>query len=366
MNSMIEVRDVNGGATQNMDLFTGTTQMAGRDGRLVQMDLAQGDVHIDRAIANYASGYRLQNGCADIAAPVVMVDNASNKYWQWDKNDAFQQAESLVISPGAAPREIAPRLSTAAYTTVGYALGAFIPTELQANADSPLNLYLAHMTRIMNALTLAREIRVATMMRLPGNYTGFSTTASSTSKWNSGTASDPIADLYTRAEAALQPITDVIMSEQLWHDFVRNAAVQKYTGFKSMVPGLTGMTTQNGNVAGLSEFAAILGLPRIHVAAMKYLDSTGNYSYVWGGDAVLVHKPATEFPIDGQDIATAYTFRWKGGDVGDAQVDNGFIVRSFFVPNRGPRGGTQIVVTHNDAEQFIASNVSGLIIGAHQ
>src|SRR5262245_7676615 len=60
-------------------------------GRLVTMDLAQGDVHTDAPLPNYAAGYKLSDGLADIACPVVLVDKASNKFNTWDKENAFKR-----------------------------------------------------------------------------------------------------------------------------------------------------------------------------------------------------------------------------------------------------------------------------------
>jgi hypothetical protein len=364
---VMSFRDAETGQVQNLDTYNNTLTMTDPNGRLVKMDVNVNDVHTDRAIANYAAGFRLANGVADFAAPVVPVDGQSNKYWTWDKLDAFQQVESLIAAPGATVREIAPRLSNSSYTCNPYALGAFVPTELEANADSPLQVRMAHMNRVMNALMLGREVRVANALRAPGSYgASFKSTLAAGAKWNGGASSDPTADLFGLIESALMPITDLIMSERTWHAFARNAAVQKYTGFKTQVPGIPTVPSDGSSNGNANSFSAILGLPNIHIASMKYLDATGAYSYVWGNDVVAIHRPSSLMPTDGRDIATAYTFRWNGGNVGDASADGGFVVRSFFNPNRGPRGGTQIVVAHNDAEVFIQDSVSGLIINAWQ
>jgi len=367
MSQTLKFRDEATGQIQELDEYNSTVQMRNEDGRLVKMDVNITDVHIDRAVANYAAGFKLANGVADFAAPVVPVDSASNRYWTWDKNDAFQLVESLVSTPGANVREIAPRLSNSTYTTNAYALGAFVPTELTANADAPLQMVFAHTNRILNALMLAREIRVSNALRAAGSYAAaYKTTVAAGNKWNGGASSNPVQDIFSAIEAALLPITDIIMSERTWHSFAQNAGVQKYTGFKTQVPGIPTVPSDGSSNGNANSFSAILGLPNIHIASMKYLDATGAYSYVWGNDVVMVHKPQTSFPMDGRDIATAYTFRWNGGNVGNATVDGGFVVRSFFNPNRGPRGGTQIVVAHNDAEVFIMDSVSGLLVGAWQ
>lgn len=363
MENMISLRDVDTGAEQKVDLYNNTVTLRNESGHLVKMDLGQSDVHIDSALANYASGYKLAEGCADVAMPVVPVAAASDKYWEWDKDDAMQEVQASQASPGGAVKEVSPRLSSSSFSTIQYALGAFIPTEIEANADAPLRPAMMHIRRIMNALMLGRERRVATTMQTAGSYaSGFKATIAAGAKWNGGASSNPVQDLYTRIEAAVMPITDIIMSELVWHDFVQNANVQKYTTYKDATPGIPRATSDQATT-----YAALLGLPPIHVCAMKYKSAASTYSYVWGNDVVLLHRPAgAGLPLDGQDISSGYTFRWSGGNVGDAAVDGGFIVRSFFNPYRGPRGGRQIIVTHNDAEKFITDSVSGLIISAHQ
>jgi len=352
-------------APQAIDLTRGVVQLRNQGGQLIEMDLGQADVHVDRTLASYAAGFRLQDGVADIASPVVTVPNASDKYWTWDKDDTFQLVQDMATSAGGAVKEISMRLSNTAFQTKQFALQAFVPTEVQANADAPINPTLAAMRRIMNAMMLAREARVATLLRTTANHANV-TTLTSTTKWNGGSGSNPIQDLFSIIEASLQPVTDIIMSEQAAHDFAQNAAVQKFIANKQAVPGLPRLPSDGSGNGNMSQFSAILGLPPIHIAAMKMKTASTTYSYVWGGDVILLHKPPNSVPVDGQDIAASYTFRWSGGDVGDAASKGGFIVRSFFNPYRGPRGGQQVIVTVNDAEVMTATTVSGIVVGAHQ
>jgi hypothetical protein len=354
------------GGVQTVDLQQGLVTLRDPGGRLVQMDLGQADVHADRTLASYAAGFRLQEGCADFASPPVLVPNASDKYWTWDKDDTFQLVQDMATAAGGVVKEVSMRLSNTAFQTRQFALKAFVPTEVQANADAPLNPQLAAMRRIMNAMMLAREVRVATLLRTAANHTN-TITATATTKWNGGTSSDPVQDLFTLIEASLQPITDIIMSEQAAHAFMQNAAVQKYLAYKQAVPGIARISSDGrGPETQMEAFSALLGLPPIRVAAMKYKSGASAYSYVWGGDVVLLHRPPAGVPRDGQDIAASYTFRWSGGTVGDSTSQGGFVVRSFFNQYRGPRGGQEVIVTVNDAEVMTSSLVSGLIIGAVQ
>lgn len=360
MAQTIPVRDAQTGEVLHLDLHNNTRTMRDASGRLVTMDLGASDVHLDSALANVAFGYKLAEGIADIACPVVPTPKQSDKYWIWDKDDALQPVQNLLVAPGGNVHEVSARLSSASFTTAPYALQGFVPTEVEANADSPLQPRIAVMRRLMNALAIGREVRVASMLQTAGNYAAaFKTSLGGTAKWNGGSASNPLQDLYTRIEAALMPITGIVMSEGVWHDFVQNAQVQKFIASKINVPG----TPTPEQMVGAS---ALMGLPKIHIGAMKYKATSSTYPYVWGNDVVLLHQPAS-LPSDGQDIATGYTYRWSGGgDTPNGAMQGGFLVRSYFDDKRGARGGTVIVVTHNDAEVFTADAVSGLITGARQ
>lgn len=354
----ITVRDADTGAPSTIDLHNNTITMRADDGRLVTMDLGQSDVHIDAALANYAAGYKLAPGIADEVCPVIPVDKASNKFFTWDKDDVFQDAEDLIVGPGAAVKEISPRLSSATYTTTSFGIGSFVPTEVQANADAPLAPEMAAIRRCLNAVMLGRERRVASLLTTSGNWSGGSVTAlGGTAKWNGGNASDPVRDLYTAIETSLTPVTAIAMSEKVWHDFVQNAAVQKFVASKTMVQPIA-------NQAGASQFSALLGLPPILIGTMKGKTSTG-YGYVWGSNVVLLHNDPSA-PKDGQSISTAYTFRWTGAGSSDGNMMGGFLVRSYYDPARGALGGKKIVVVHNDAEVMTSVYAGALITGAHQ
>lgn len=328
------------------------------DERLINMDLAQGDVHQDASLPNYAAGYKLAAGVADIAAPFVMVGKASNKYNTWDAANAFKRVLPNQNTSGGQVAEVNPTLSNSTYSTNEYALGAFVPQNVIGNADAPLRPMQAAVKRVMNALMLEREIRVATMLTTSANFdASVVTTLGAAFKWNGGASSDPVADLHAIIEASYMPVTGIVMSERTAHAFIRNPNVQKFTQYKDGVkPG----TMDPGYVA------AVLELPTIYRADMKYQASGTAMSYVWGNDVVLLHSPPENPPQDQEEVATAYTFRWDGGEAPDGQVTAGFQVRTFFDPKRGGRGGMQVVVVHNDAEVITSKFVGGIIKAAWQ
>jgi hypothetical protein len=353
MTAKLMVRDLETGAPIEIDIQNNTRTM--RDpgtGKLVTMDLGQADVHIDAPLANYAAGYTNWGGIADEVAPVIPVAKASDKFYTWDKDDVFQYVENAVVAPGGHVNEVNPRLSSASYSTVAYGLGAFVPTEVSANADAPLQPEMAATRRILNALMLNREVRVANLVTTSGNWSG-GYTAAVAAKWNGGTNSNPVADLFTAIESSLTPVRAVAMSERVWHSFVQNAAVQKYIFAKSGAPSLPNTT----------DIPTLFGLPPFLIGKMKGKTSTG-YGYVWGNNVALITNDPTA-PRDGQTISTAYTFRWNGANTADGNLQGGFLVRSYFDPKRGPRGGRMIVAVHNDVEVLTSIYAGGLITGAY-
>lgn len=298
-------------------------------------ELGLGDVHINSALANYAAGYKLANSIADFVAPPVMVDKASDYFFTWDKDDALQGAHTQLASEASPLPEISPRVSETLFTTVPYGLASFVPQGIIAAADAPLNPRMAAISRIMNAMTIGRESRAATLLMSGTTFSGYTANIAAGAKWNGGATSDPISDLHTALEAALMPITDIIMSERVAHAFARNPNVAKYGLYKNDTRELD-----------LEKVSAVLSLPPITVGKMKVKsNSAGTYGYAWGNGCLLIHREPGP-TVDQMSISTAKTFRWRKGGLGTDS--NGFRVRQWFDPSKGQDGGEYVAVLCNE------------------
>lgn len=324
--------------------------------RLVKMDLGIGDVHVPAALPNFLMGYRNNPPMADVISPPVMSSKQSDYFWQFAKEDAFQRALPVGGAGGAIVHEVNPRPSNTLYGTVGRSLGGFLATELQANADPALKISQATMRRIVNALLLEREIRCANLYGASGSYDS-SVVAAATAPWNGGAASDPVNDILARKHTFWGNASGALISEKVWDAFVTNPAVRGYYAF-------------NGSTAPMptpEQIQAILKLPPFYVAAMKYINSSGNLDYVWGNNAVLFQQPSELPPQTAEEISTGYTFRWDltGLGVADGVVKDGMMVRQFFDPTRGDMGGWKIVLVHYDTEVVTSKFAAGLITSAY-
>jgi hypothetical protein len=325
-------------------------------GQLVTMDLAVSDVHTAATLPNYAGGYHISEGVADLASPVILVAKQSDVFYTWNQQNDFNRKLANAGAPGAALPQINPSVTSTSYLANQYTLGGYLPTEVQANADTPLRPFAKLVQMIMDGLRLEREYRVMNLLETSGNWTSSLVNALTTGlQWNGGTYSDPIANLHKAQEQSYMPVTGFVFSELVWHDFIRNPSVQKFLGFKDSAPG----------IPTPEEFAVqAKGLPPIHVAMMKYVTG-GNLTYVWGNSVVALHQPPTLPPVDQMDVATSLTFRWAGGGAPDGSYAGGMLVRTFYDPKEGARGATRVVITHDDIEVVTSSLVGGLITGAH-
>lgn len=327
------------------------------DGNTIAMDLGNSDVHQAAATPGYAAGYRNEPPMADVFAPPLLRTKPSDKYYTFDKNDAFQRAAPVVGATSAQVAEISPRLANATFTTTEYALGGFVGTQLEAAADAALRIRQATITRVLNALLIEREIRVSTLATTSGTWdSSVVATILAGAKWNGGASSDPVADLHARMEASWGEPTGIVLSEKVFHAMQRNASVQKYFAYKNSASPLP----QSGDMSSL------LNLPQIFVAKMKYINSSGVLDYIWGNSPVLFRMPAQMPPTTQDDVASAVTFRWDAGTTADGTASNGMLVREFYVQDRGTMGGNKVVLVHHDAEVQTSKFVGGLLASAWQ
>ncbi len=341
-------------AASNAERTLMTDYAAVGDRRLMAQTV--GDVRVEAPMQNFMQGYALVDGIADVICPVIEVDAPSKQYWEWNSQDAFQRPGNIEASPGALVREISPRLSKSRFDTIERALASAVPTEVIANAMMPIDPLAAAVRRVQNAMRLEREIRVAALLTTAGNWdASVVTTLAAGAKWNGGVSSDPIGDLIKIIQASWAPVTRIVMGEQAGFAFSTNPNVQKYIAYKSGA----------APIPANAQISALFTLPPITIVNQKYSAGGTGLTYTWGGDVVLVHEPST-IPPDGQDIMTCATFRWNGGSTPDGAYVNGWLVRTYFDPKRGPKGSTVVVVANQDGEVMTSKLAGGLIKGAFQ
>jgi hypothetical protein len=330
--------------------------------RIQMLDVGPNDVHVPGAIP-FITGYANEGPVADIYAPPLVVQHKSDYYWQYQKEDAFQRAIPQLGASAASPMEIFPRFGNTKFTTIIRAIGTFVPTEVEANADAALQIKAAHLNRCFDAAILEREIRTQAMARTSGNWDS-ATTLVTGQNWDGGAISDSVKDINTACESSYGNPNAMIIPEPTWNAMCRNPAVRSYYAYGGTSPGI--LTD--------SQMAALLKLPEIYISRMKYINTSGTLSYVWGKDVVIFRRPSAIPPMNQRDVCTALTMRWGMSNVkvpdGSAFTPDlidgrGWTVRQFFNQQRGELGGVQMILVLADAETQTSKYIGNLLVGAH-
>lgn len=326
----------------------------GKAGQVVHLELRPSDVHDPTELSTYLAGYKPFGLRADEASPVIIVDNQSDKYRNFNEDDAFAPVYVKASTSGAIP-EVDPSTTLNTYQTVTRVLGSFILKETEGQGSKAYNVRMAAARRVKRAMMLDREVDVWALLGTSTNFASAQRLAlTATQNWNGGSDSDPIRDIHAAVEASAQPVTGIFLNTKAANAFLRHDKVRDFMRqwFGDASPG----EIQKQAGQGSYDFS-LPGLPPIHVVPGKYKPST-TLDYMLGSVAVLVTAPAG-VPTDGEEIATNYTFRWKG------LSGAGFDTREFEVQGRGAYGGTMVVAASSDIAVMIASNAGGIITGVY-
>jgi hypothetical protein len=117
-----------------------------------------------------------------------------------------------------------------------------------------------------------------------------------------------------------------------------------------------GQVTKAGNRVDFD----IPGIGTIRVVAGKVKnETTAGLDYIMPkGIVTAVTVPDQTVPVDGEEIATTYTFRRRGPN------GTGFETREFRIENRGPYGGTMVVASMGEVAVMTSTIAGGCITGA--
>jgi len=304
---------------------------------MLQRDFSLSDVHVAAALTNFAVDYGSQQGqaIADLVAPPILVDKASDYYHTFDKNNRYRRVNTLLSTNDGAIPEIGAAKSSSSYTVDSYGASTFVPLKIEAGADAVVQPRMRAMRRIMNAMVTDREHRVAAAALNATTFASYLTTLTSSNFWDDGADSDPRKNIIDATEAMLAPCTHMALSEKSWNRLVHNAKSQQY--------GISvGMAVNEAPAA----FMARLGFPNItpligRMRSESTTTGTTTLSFVWDDDVLFFHNPqgSTE---DEQEVPTIRTFRWVLP--GMSAASGGFRIREWDQPDRGSDGGRKMAV----------------------
>jgi len=333
----------------------------GKAGERVTLSLTPSDIHDPTEIPEYLAGYTPYSYRADEVSPVILVDREENKFRTFDSDDTFRRVQVKGSTQGPVP-EVDPKSSLSTYKVVERYIGSFVPrqTQMAGSENVNYNPVMAASRRCKRAVMLDREIDLFTLLGTSGNWAAGQTTAAAGSGWTDLTTGDPILDIQTMIEKSSQMVSGIWFNQKVAHRFLRHPSVRTHMRQFIGDAGVQGVAAAVANASAPNAIAdfAIPGLPMFHVVASKVKnESTGLLVYTLPDVAFGVTVPPGTMPMDGEEIASTYTFRRRG------QSGTGLDVRQYEVEGRGPQGGTMIVVNVADVPLFTANNAGGIITG---
>lgn len=331
-------------------------------GMKVKLDLRPSDVHDPTEIPTYLAGYRPFTYRADQASPVILVDHDEDKYRQFSSDDTFRRVDVKGSNTALTIPEVDPSSSLTTYKVVNRYIGSFVPDQTESNATNPnYRPRFAAARRCRRATDLDREIDVWTLLGTTTNWTSTNRIAlTADQKWNGGASSDPILDLQTALEVSAQQVTEFWMNQKTANAFVRHTKVKDH--FRQFMGdnALAGAINDLGQVGRKPIDFAIPGVGVVRVAAAKVKnETTAALDYILtDGIVVATVVPDSAFPLDGEEIASTYTFRRKGPS------GTGYEAREFRIENRGPLGGVMVVISMADIAVQTSTTAGAVISGA--
>jgi len=270
------------------------------------------DVHIDKALSEFAIGYRPEGFIADMILPTVNVQKQSDLYIIFNRDDTMRR-QNTTRAAGVEAKTVTREVGSATYFAKNYALKAPLTIEDKSNMDAGLyNTLVEGRTEfVMDHLLLDWEIRVAAQVT---NTSNVGSSAAVDSAWNG--AGNVLGDMNAaidnvRYSNGVAP-TDAVLGAAAWDSARRDSTV------RNLIFG----TNNGGGYPSEQQFADLVGLKRIHVGGA--FQNTGGegldeaIAVIWD-DHVLVYyrpdSPTIERPSFG------YNIRWAAAGLPNMQAE---------------------------------------------
>ena len=320
---------------------------AANAGEKVMLAVSPVDVSQSVELENYLGGYKQSGYAADILSPIVRTDTVQFKRRDHSHTNAFAPVEDRVGRSGAI-NQIEHASATVEAKCEEHALAAFIPYE--TDREAAYNVRAAHLEMISDKLTLNREIRridTATSVSTwnANNYDVITTTG----RWNTGTAKNPLRDLRELMLQSWGPVTGILMNLEVSGYFLADTEVRAYADFNLGTGAQKNGIVVDSGIPGVQTFR-LPGLPPFYVVdAKKWVG--GAMVSILADDVVLFNAPSVL--SGGNTLASFLTFRYAGRN------GTGYTVNEYVPYGRGLNGGTMIEAGYSDADVTTGTSADG-------
>lgn len=279
-----------------------------------------GDVHVNTLLSNVSIGYSQPDSSfvADRVFPLIPVMKQSDVYPVYNRGDFFRdEGDRMLRAPGAPTVLTGYGLSTSPYYANNYAIGAEIPVELRANADSVFPLDQNATQLITNLQRIRRERAFATDFMTTsvwGTDVQGDVTAGYT-KWSDYGASNPLLNLRTgirtvQIATGMKP-NKLVLGGIVWDTLVDHPdLIGRISG--AATPGQPAIARRE-LLAQLLEIDEVLIADSVYNSAAEGAAVT--MARIIDDDALLLYVPSTP----GLMMPSAgYTFFWQSAVLGPA------------------------------------------------
>jgi hypothetical protein len=306
------------------------------------------DLHIDRPLSNFAVEYKNDAFIASQVAPFVPVNNKSDTYVTFNKEDKFSLPEDI-RGPKDKANEISWGTGTGTYGCKDRALRDFLSDSMIANSDINVNPLEKTTGNLSNLLLLGFENRVASLVFTYANYgSSYKVTLSGADQWSDAAGSDPVGVIDTaRAACFVEPNT-LILGKEVYDILKRHPQLLDH------VKG--GATSANPATVSMEVMKEVFEVENILIGKAKYNSSkkgqAAAYTRLWGKHAVLAYIDPN---VTLDNVSAWKTFRWNQLTTGI-----GYKVRRYRDEERG--GGGQWIETEMSIdEKAVCTDVAYII-----
>jgi hypothetical protein len=270
----------------------------------VPSNLAVQNVHTNHELTNFSLGWHPQGFIARDVLNQIPTPNETGVYWVNDQAGAFNVHRSdglgSLRADGTPSLGLNFQASKNAFLCEEYAYHVKVTDRERKNADSVLSLEQSRIRRATGILMSDLELRVATLLRTTGNYTGATTnflTLSGANQWNNASYVSQPSGQQSNIIKRFMDAFEVIRANTGGYDPTHVIIPPAVERVMVNDPGLTqnqyyvqeGLLSKPRNLG-----ATFLGLqvlrPRPMYTTSVENTATTTYTDVWGKDVILFYK----------------------------------------------------------------------------
>lgn len=200
-------------------------------------------VHTNKALENISIAYMPQGLVAPDVSPVVPVQNESDAYYVYSKDNL--RVLSTIWADGDVPNRSAWNVSTSTYNLTRHALRDLVTDRTVANADNAIRPDVDMTEGLTGQIRLRMELDLFTLINTEANWAN-ETSLSSTQSWSQNTTiSNPItfvdsATTSIRRRSGMKANT-IVLGDATFKAVKEHTSVVdriKYTSAESVSPAL--------------------------------------------------------------------------------------------------------------------------------